>query len=179
MWRSSTCTLARSDRTVIWCVRCFLGSQLCDSLLMTLSFRKLWLIPLGAGRKNCRKTFFFLNIFVKSKTLNGNMSPSASFKTGMCQNKCFYFDLRHLQFLLYLAIRKQHIYHIFIYVSAFLDNCQKWGTACFQSEFLAFLFRDFQFLAHDEGRYGCSARITYRWEPQHFRFSLLALACFL
>lgn len=141
--------------------------------------RKLWLIPLGAGGKYVGKLFFFLNNFIKIKTLNGNMSLPASFKTGMCQNKCFYFDLSEMLiiFTLYCSKEKPHLLYFYLCL-CFLDNYQKPGTAGFQSEFLAFLFRDFQFLVHGESRCGCTARTTHRWELQYFRFLPLAVSCF-
>lgn len=95
----------------------------------------------------------------------------------MCQNKCFYFDLSEtlIIFTLYCNKETTHLPCFYLCLS-FLDNYQKQGTACFLSEFLAFLFKEVQFLVHSEIGCGQTARTTCRWELQCLRFSPLSLS---
>lgn len=105
------------------------------------------------------------------------MSLPASFKTGMCQNKCFYFDFSEMLIIFtYIAVRKNHIYCIFIYVSAFwiiIRNqelqASKVNSWHFYSETFNFLFM---------GKADVDVRPELPTGKKCFRFLPLAVSCF-
>lgn len=106
--------------------------------------------PSGNWQKKLQENFFlFLKTFLsKSKHWMETCLFQHHFKLECVKTNAFVLIwVRHLQFLLYLAIRKQHIYHIFIYVSAFWIiirneelHASKVNSWHFYSEIFNFLF---------------------------------------